>query len=58
MERLKALPKRDPAMFRTDTSLDDKYKKIIQQPEIIKLQDELRAFVKKMNAKKAAEESI
>jgi hypothetical protein len=55
MERLKELPKRDPAMFRTDSSLDDKYKKIIQQPEIMKLQDELRTFVKKMSTKNVSE---
>jgi hypothetical protein len=48
MERSKALPKRDPAMFRTDSSLDDKYKKIIQQPEILKLQEELRAITSKV----------
>jgi hypothetical protein len=48
MERLKALPKRDPALFRTDSSLDDRYKKIIQQPEILKLQEELRAITSKV----------
>ena len=48
MERIKSLPKRDPALFRTDSSLDAKYKKIIQQPEILKLQEELRAITSKV----------
>ncbi|MEY4541177.1 MAG: hypothetical protein RLZZ306_2934 [Bacteroidota bacterium] len=48
--------KLDRSNFMFDSSLTTNYESAINSPDILRMRDELRAFVKKMNERKVKEE--